>query len=114
MKVGKLMKIRDEVLRAIEGERKAGVIGSSLEASIALELGTEAFSICDKVRDSLELFFIVSECSIKEADFAAEEVKVTVSKVSYAKCARCWNQRPDVGSDPNHPDVCARCAKVLG
>ena len=63
-------------------------------------------------------FHIIKERLVRafgvEADFAAEEVKVTVSKVSYNKCARCWNQRPDVGSDEKHPDVCARCAKVLG
>lgn len=110
----KLMVIRDEVMRAIEEQRKAGVIGSSLEASLEIELGKEAFATCSQVKDSLELFFIVSECHIKEGALEDNGVKVTVSKATYEKCARCWNQRADVGHDANHPDVCGRCAKVLG
>ena len=29
------------------------------------------------------------------------------------KCERCWKHLDSVGSNPNHPDVCARCARVL-
>jgi isoleucyl-tRNA synthetase len=30
-----------------------------------------------------------------------------------AKCPRCWNWRDDVGFDPAHPELCARCARVV-
>ncbi|WP_444318056.1 zinc finger domain-containing protein, partial [Megasphaera sp.] len=28
-------------------------------------------------------------------------------------CERCWIHSDTVGSDPNHPTLCARCAAVL-
>ncbi|NCZ80411.1 MAG: hypothetical protein EBY91_07195, partial [Burkholderiaceae bacterium] len=31
----------------------------------------------------------------------------------YQKCARCWHHTVDVGSDPNHPDLCGRCISNL-
>jgi isoleucyl-tRNA synthetase len=38
---------------------------------------------------------------------------VEVSKASGKKCQRCWKFTEDVGQDPQHPDVCGRCAGVL-
>jgi len=32
---------------------------------------------------------------------------------TYDRCARSWKRRPDVGSDPDHPDVSARDAAAL-
>jgi isoleucyl-tRNA synthetase len=29
------------------------------------------------------------------------------------KCERCWHWRPDVGHDPAHPSLCARCTGNL-
>jgi isoleucyl-tRNA synthetase len=29
------------------------------------------------------------------------------------KCQRCWNYWPSVGTIPDHPDICARCATVI-
>jgi len=36
-------------------------------------------------------------------------LKVAVDKSHYDKCARCWHHRPDVGSEPENPELCARC-----
>ncbi|XRA97643.1 isoleucyl-tRNA synthetase [Pycnococcus provasolii] len=41
------------------------------------------------------------------------EVVVGVAKAEGAKCSRCWNYSGRVGSDPNHPDLCERCAPVV-
>jgi len=43
----------------------------------------------------------------------ADELAVEIHPASGEKCPRCWNLR-DLGSDSEHPEVCARCAKVLG
>jgi isoleucyl-tRNA synthetase len=37
----------------------------------------------------------------------------TRDRPGYASCARCWKRRPDVGSDPQKPDLCRRCAAVV-
>ena len=38
-----------------------------------------------------------------------EGVWVAVKPTSAPKCIRCWHRRADVGSDPRHPELCARC-----
>ncbi|MEK7190790.1 MAG: zinc finger domain-containing protein, partial [Pseudomonadota bacterium] len=39
---------------------------------------------------------------------------VQVAPSAHAKCARCWHQRPDVGSHPEHPLICGRCVQNIG
>ena len=41
-----------------------------------------------------------------------EEV-VTAEKSPHAKCERCWNYRPTVGQDAEHPTLCDRCVRVV-
>ncbi|MBI2539014.1 MAG: hypothetical protein HYW04_04350 [Deltaproteobacteria bacterium] len=38
---------------------------------------------------------------------------IVVFKAEGRKCERCWKYSEDVGKDPNHPTVCARCSRVL-
>ena len=40
-------------------------------------------------------------------------LSVLVEKASGGKCMRCWCYSDTVGADPEHPDLCERCAKVL-
>jgi len=34
-------------------------------------------------------------------------------KSSGKKCIRCWNFYESLGSDPEHPEICARCTNVV-
>jgi hypothetical protein len=34
-------------------------------------------------------------------------------KSPHPKCQRCWNYWPSVGTDPEYPDICERCASVV-
>ena len=45
------------------------------------------------------------------ADPAA--IGVVAERSDYAKCERCWNLRPSVGRDAEHPTLCDRCARVV-
>ncbi|MDE2053027.1 MAG: hypothetical protein KGJ72_18635, partial [Gammaproteobacteria bacterium] len=36
-------------------------------------------------------------------------VWIAVKPTSDPKCIRCWQRRPDVGSNPKHPEICGRC-----
>ena len=38
---------------------------------------------------------------------------VSVRKTDNAKCIRCWHYRPDVGSNPAHPEICGRCVSNI-
>ena len=38
---------------------------------------------------------------------------VGVAKAAGEKCERCWIYSTELGSDPAHPTLCPRCAKVM-
>jgi isoleucyl-tRNA synthetase len=38
-----------------------------------------------------------------------EDVWIEVKPSTSPKCVRCYQLRADVGSNPNHPQICARC-----
>jgi isoleucyl-tRNA synthetase len=50
--------------------------------------------------------------SDSSAVIGAHTAVLTVSRAPGQKCARCWNIRT-LGSDPDYPDLCARCVAVL-
>ena len=54
---------------------------------------------------------IVSEVKLEEGD---AQTTVTAGKSSHSKCQRCWNYWPSVGTSTKHPDICDRCAAVIG
>ena len=41
--------------------------------------------------------------------FTDENFRVWVRKSEAEKCVRCWHRREDVGSNPEHPELCSRC-----
>jgi len=44
---------------------------------------------------------------------AGQEIQVADIREIYQACARSWKRRPDVGSDPQYPDLSARDAAVV-
>jgi isoleucyl-tRNA synthetase len=36
-----------------------------------------------------------------------------VAASAQVKCERCWHYTADVGAEPAHPSLCARCADNL-
>lgn len=114
-----LLKIRGVVSKQLEDARRAGTIGSSLEAVVTITPGTDALSkVLETYRQQLPWVFIVSECLVKpvsdDARNTEDQLVVSVAKSSAVKCVRCWNYRDSVGTVPEHPEICARCAEQLG
>jgi isoleucyl-tRNA synthetase len=107
-KWGKIFSLRGQVLKEIENQRGQGIVGSSLEAVITLELNDKDFEFYQNLRDTLREIFIVSEVELKKGKEA-----ILVEKAKSEKCPRCWNFRESVGKDTQHPDVCDRCAQAL-
>ena len=110
--------LRDNVQKALEEARNAKVIGASLEAKVTLFATGNTYDFLRSVKDSLTNVFIVSEVKLSnegEGSFKGsfEGVSVSVEKADGHKCERCWKYTDDIGSDPAHPDICARCAKVV-
>ena len=109
----KIMGVREAVTKAIEEQRQAGVVGSSLEARITLRTSKEETKkFLDSTLPLWPEVAIVSEASV-EFDAAAPELEVKVAKAEGTKCPRCWQWRRDLGANPRHAGVCGRCAAAL-
>ena len=107
----KLMALRDEVLRVLEGLRQDKTIGSNQEACVTIWCDDEDAKLLNELGvKQFAAMCIVSEVKLEKA---AGERKVVAQKSSYNKCQRCWNYWQSVGTDAQYPDVCARCANVL-
>jgi len=111
----KLLSLREEVTRALETERRAGVIGGSLEAAITLKTAPPVADLLRENREDLPALFIVSKVDVEPVDSVAPasglEVKVAVAPG--AKCERCWQVLESVGRDAELPGLCARCCGVV-
>jgi hypothetical protein len=49
----------------------------------------------------------------KSAEGPAVQVQVIDRRETYPACARSWKRRPDVGSVPEYPELCARDAAAF-
>ena len=105
-----VLEAREVVTKALEEARIAKVIGKSQEAAVALTVPDGAMSAL-RGRDAgaLAELFIVADVTL----VAGEEFSAVISVAQGEKCPRCWNIRL-LGSDVQHPEVCVRCAEVLG
>ncbi len=102
------IRLRDEVLAALEQKRSAGEIGSSQEAEIVFNVKDESLSAKLALLDADELarLFVVSKAEIADVN------TVQVNKASGEKCERCWNYRPLVETSAGK--ICHRCHQVVG
>ncbi len=110
---------RRAITARIEPLRAAKIVGSSLEANATLILPSDDFGLVGTNLELLAEFAIVAQVSLVRRVLNAEETAsegwfgVAISPTTYAKCARCWRHRPEVGqlADPN---LCDRCLDVVG
>ena len=112
--------VRRVVTGALEVERAAKRIGSSLEAS-PLVYVSDADTLGILAEIDLAEVCITSNAMVTNADapehaFRLHEVKgvaVVVERAVGKKCARSWKVLASVGSDPDYPDVSPRDADAL-
>jgi isoleucyl-tRNA synthetase len=105
-----LLAIRADLGKALEQLRKAGEIGSSLDAEVDLYVPEALLQRYGALRDELRFFFITSALNLMTDDAARTGFHFKVRPSEQRKCIRCWHHRPDVGVKPEHPDICGRCA----
>jgi isoleucyl-tRNA synthetase len=112
--------VRRVVTGALEVERAAKRIGSSLEASPLIYVSDKA--IFNTLFDiDLAEVCITSNYEVREGEAPADAfrlegiagVAVVVEKAVGTKCARSWKILPTVGEDAEYPDVSPRDAKAL-
>ncbi|UWR27257.1 isoleucine--tRNA ligase [Sulfitobacter sp. S223] len=115
----KVRAVRRVVTGALEEQRTAKVIGSSLEAGPTVYLSSELAKIVTNP-DTFADLCITSQITIVEGDapegaFTLDDVKgvaVIFAKAEGEKCARCWKVLPDVGTHA-HEGVCGRCDEAM-
>ena len=108
--------IRDESNKQIEVLRAAGKVGSSLQAGVNIQVRHLAdFELLHSLGGDLKFVFITSQASVEHAHELAEgeDFHVSPYQVEAPKCERCWHYREDVGANPAHPTICARCDSNL-
>ncbi len=109
----RLLELRGEVSRSLEEARRAGRIGHSLDAAVALVARDEAEAeFLSNQLALLKNLFIVSDVQVRQPS-QGEPGAILVEKASGAKCERCWKIDPDTGRRPEHPGLCPRCADVV-
>ena len=111
--------VRRVVTGALEEQRTAKVIGSSLEAAPTVYMSPE-LSVIITNPDTFADLCIASQITLVEGDtpdgaFTLADmigVGVVFAKSEGAKCERCWKILPDVGTHA-HAGVCMRCDAAL-
>lgn len=106
----KIHELRDEVKKSLETYIKDKTIKSSLEAKVVLLAGGDTLSFLKKAEKELAASFIVSDVEIVESDC---ELEIKIEKAEGEKCERCWSISKTVGSNSEHPTLCARCCENL-
>jgi isoleucyl-tRNA synthetase len=111
-KWSRIRTLRADVLKAIEAQREAGRIGSSLQAELDLHLAGDRHMLLATLGADLRFVMITSRATLHAAASEADE-KIVVTPSPHAKCDRCWHWRADVGSRAEHPTICGRCVDNL-
>ncbi len=124
-----LIHLRSDVTRGLEKLRNEGSIGSPLDAEVDVYCEPTDFARFNALGPELRFLFITSEARVHEVARLPEEsvptthgplhgakpprVSFAVKATSATKCVRCYQRRPDVGVNPEHPEICGRCVTNL-
>ena len=114
-----VLTIRQEVSRQLEAMRIEGNIGSALDADVTVYCTEHYRKNLEKLNGELRFIFITSDAQVAPFNSRPNELNnselegvfVEVTSSDHKKCVRCWNRRPDVGQQPEHPQLCARCVE---
>jgi isoleucyl-tRNA synthetase len=113
-------RVRSVITGALEIERREKRIGSSLEAAPRVFIADEALHQLVQSIDLAEIA-ITSQAELVSGEGPADAfrlaevagVAVLPGKAAGTKCARSWKILPDVGSDPDYPDISPRDAAAM-
>jgi isoleucyl-tRNA synthetase len=115
----RLLRIREQVNAAIEEQRKQKVVGTSLEAHVAIDAAGDTLALLERRRADLPMLFIVSKVTLGAAETGTaspggDKVGVAVSRVGGTRCGRCWRYVDEIARDEAHAGLCERCVEAVG
>ncbi|MDR0287034.1 MAG: isoleucine--tRNA ligase [Clostridiales bacterium] len=115
----KIINLKYDVSKVLELARNDKVIGHSLNAEVTIYADGEQYEFLKSVECELQTVFIVSGFKLLPSNKAPEtavdseyfsSIKISVAPAEGEKCERCWMYSTTVGSVPEHPTICKRCA----
>ena len=116
-----LIAVKSEISKAIEIARQGKIVGHSLDSCVSIRAPEKLKIFLEGYLDTMKTLLIVSQVKIVPEDTLSdpyestefEGLKIEVSKALGSKCERCWNYSATVGSNADHPTICARCVENL-
>ena len=112
-----ILKLRSDVLKALEESRNLKVIGSAQEAHVSLMVTNKDVKelVNEFTKEELATLFVVSEVEFEEvADMKEYEVsKVAIKHHEGEFCSRCWNYSKLALVQDDGTFLCPRCQKVI-
>jgi isoleucyl-tRNA synthetase len=111
-----LFEFRDAALLQLDALKKESGLNKALDAEVVYHVDNAA------LRERLASYAVDLEDLVgagfhslqgRAAEGAATSVKVLDRRETYKACARSWKRRPDVGCDPEFPDLSARDAAAV-
>ena len=114
----KFMKLRDDVLKALEDARNKKLIGKSFEAAVTIYPDKETKAMLDELDADFREILIVSKLTISDDPVPADaeqlaNAAVVVKHAEGEVCPRCRMIRTDIGADSKLPVLCGRCAEIV-
>ncbi|MEK6531299.1 MAG: class I tRNA ligase family protein, partial [Deltaproteobacteria bacterium] len=126
----RLLSVKAEAAKALEGARQARLIGHSLDASVVIYPPQDLQALLKEKEALLKEVLIVSGLKVMDSVsmvdsstgggmthiYGSTEIKgitVLVEKAQGLKCERCWHLTAEAGQSGAHPSLCPRCAEAL-
>ena len=109
----RLIAVRDVVNGALEAQRQAKTIGTSLEAKVVLAARGETLALLRESAAQLDMLFIVSATEVRDAGGEGPELAVEVVRSDGTKCVRCWRYVHDISTEPAFAGLCGRCVEAV-
>jgi len=111
----RLLSLRADGLVKLEALRNSGV-KNPLDAEAVFRVPRKNDALAEALGmylGELEDMLGVGYARIERIIGDVFSVEVLDARDKYARCARSWKRRPDVGTDPDYPDLSARDAAVM-
>ncbi|HSP57756.1 MAG TPA: zinc finger domain-containing protein, partial [Halomonas sp.] len=115
-----VLEVKQAVNKCLEDARNAKTIKGSLAAEVTLFVSGDLHATLAKLGDELRFVMLTSDVRLAPlADATGAEttelegLKVAVTESPNRKCERCWHHREDVGTHPEHSELCGRCISNL-
>ncbi len=114
------MDVRQDVQKALEQARNDKKIGKSFEAKLTIYPTAPTRDLFASLNSNIEQLLIVSDLEIagdkKEAPETAlhfDSLAIVVEHAHGETCERCRAIKEDVGTNPDAPTLCERCAEIV-